>query len=204
MLRDLYEARKRRKFKEAVGGVVISSVLAATAGAVAGLLLAPQSGKETREDLKEGARELKDEMYIKGLEVKDAARDTVEDAKAKGKEFLDTAEDKAKEAKEKGEELVDEAGDKVEEAKLKAELKAEDVKEDVKDKAEDAKEATEDLKDDLKDKNKEVKKDAKRFGRKVGEEYEVKDAKGADSLKYNVCEPTDMSCKVPKGGKKKK
>ena len=51
MLRDLYEARRRRRFREEVGNLVISASLAAMAGAFVGILFAPKSGEETRAEI---------------------------------------------------------------------------------------------------------------------------------------------------------
>jgi len=61
-----------------------SLVIGAIAGAIAGILFAPKSGKETRDDLKETLNEIKDQVAAKVGDLKDiteqgyrAAVDTV-------------------------------------------------------------------------------------------------------------------------------
>ena len=74
-------------------GKIDTVILAAIGGFVAGVLLAPKSGKETREDLmnkkneyqekandsiatiKRGAASIKDDLVSSGEEVKDIAKD---------------------------------------------------------------------------------------------------------------------------------
>jgi gas vesicle protein len=56
--------------KSNLGGLVVGSVI----GAAAGILLAPKSGKETREDIKNKAEEIRD----KGQEALDTAKEKVE------------------------------------------------------------------------------------------------------------------------------
>src|SRR5688500_15912399 len=50
--------------------------LGAIAGAVAGLLLAPKSGKEMRQDLKDTMEKLKDDIAQKLSQAKDITQDT--------------------------------------------------------------------------------------------------------------------------------
>lgn len=73
-------------------GVVVGSAI----GAVVALLTAPKSGKETREDLK-----------VKANEMKEKARDTAEDVKKKTDKFKDEAQKKASEAKKDTAEVVE-------------------------------------------------------------------------------------------------
>lgn len=209
MLRDLYEARKRRRFREEVGNLVISASLAAMAGAVVGILFAPKSGEETRaeiaegtkelaENVKLGARDIADEVYIRGLKAKRTARDTVDKIAAKTEKVIS-------DVSEAGEDVYEAAQYKAQQFAGDVKDKAEDVKEGLKDKAEDVKEATEDLKDDLAAKTEEVKEDAKRFGRDISEKAEIKDAKSPADLEYGICEdPVDISCKIPEDRSKKK
>ncbi|MEO7557859.1 MAG: YtxH domain-containing protein [Gammaproteobacteria bacterium] len=70
--------------KETSGLGLGSLVIGAIAGAIAGILFAPKSGKETRDDLKETLTEIKDQVAIKVSDLKDiteqgyrAAVDTV-------------------------------------------------------------------------------------------------------------------------------
>ena len=190
MLRDLYEARRRRRIREEVGGLVISAAFAALAGAAAGVLLAPKSGEETRRELIEGskevaekaklgARDLADEVYIRSLEARQTAKETVNKLASKTDRFID-------DASEKGEEILDEAGNKVS-----------SLKSDAKGKVEEVKDATGQLAEDLKNKTEEIEGDAKKFGRDINEEVENTPAMSPKDLEYNVCYPLDPSCKDP-------
>lgn len=85
-------------------------IFAAIAGAVAGLLLAPKSGKETREDLKVKALDAKKKAAHKADLVKDVTKENAAEVK-------ETMRRAAKEAAELGEE-----------AKLRASRVAEDAK----------------------------------------------------------------------------
>lgn len=87
-------------------GVVL---LAAAAGAVAGLLFAPKRGVETREEIKGKYND----MMNKG-------QDTIETAKDKVSQGVDTARSKVHIATDKTKEAVDKAADKTHEATDKA------------------------------------------------------------------------------------
>ena len=58
------------KNKNVAGKVVVGVAIGALAGAAAGVLLAPKSGKETREDIKKFAKDTKE----KGLELFEQAK----------------------------------------------------------------------------------------------------------------------------------
>ena len=83
---------------------VLGAFLGIAAGAVAGVLLAPKSGKETREDLAEKAEELK---TMTPEEIKEKALEKAEEMKEK-------AFEKAEELKEKVAVSLDEAKDQLE------------------------------------------------------------------------------------------
>lgn len=98
-----------------------SITIAAAAGFVAGILLAPKSGKETRQDIKEKAHEAKDYVSDKAGRVKHAAHDSYESiregASDIGGEFTKfthrtkpTVEKIAREAKTSGSSIVEKAG----------------------------------------------------------------------------------------------
>lgn len=55
-------------------GVIASAI---GAGVVAGLMLAPKSGKETREDIKNKATETKESIEAKGKQLKDKAKEKI-------------------------------------------------------------------------------------------------------------------------------
>lgn len=76
----------------------ITLAIAAVGGFVAGILLAPKSGKETREEIKAKANAKKAEAHDKFDQVKDAAKRT-------GKQVEDLADD----AKDRAAKIADDA-----------------------------------------------------------------------------------------------
>ena len=64
--------------------VVLAFLGGAMAGVVAGLLLAPKSGEETRRDLKGYARKAEEEVLEKAKEARAALDETIE----RGKHFM--------------------------------------------------------------------------------------------------------------------
>lgn len=90
---------------------MINVLTAAIGGFIAGILLAPKSGKETREDLMNKAREAKDVATEQVDRVKDGVKEGYESMRS-------NAQDAAKEAKEFGQSVKQSASD------LKAEAEA--------------------------------------------------------------------------------
>ncbi|HWP96648.1 MAG TPA: YtxH domain-containing protein [Syntrophomonadaceae bacterium] len=83
-LRDLVSKEKRKKARvKAVRKFAIGMGAAAAVGVAAGILFAPKSGKETREDLKNGAVNtvgtIKDAVQKKAETVKDSATHTAQE-----------------------------------------------------------------------------------------------------------------------------
>jgi len=86
------------------GSVLLSFVLGGIVGAGIALLLAPQSGKETREKIKNLAEDAKDKATGYAKQVKDRVASTVEQGKEffeEKKSLLTTAIDAGKDAYEK-------------------------------------------------------------------------------------------------------
>jgi gas vesicle protein len=91
------------------GMFLIGFLVGGVAGAVAALLLAPQSGEETRTLIKDKSIELRD-MAAEQVDVMATKAGMVaEDAKARGRELVGSAGKTANEAKARGKELVDSA-----------------------------------------------------------------------------------------------
>jgi gas vesicle protein len=92
--------------------VAAAVVVGAAAGYVAGILTAPKSGKETREDLKKASEKFKKDAALKLQEAKaelstliDQANVKVKDLSDKGKKELDELVVKAKAAQAKATEV---------------------------------------------------------------------------------------------------
>jgi gas vesicle protein len=91
------------------GMFLIGFVVGGVAGAVAALLLAPQSGEETRTLIKDKSIELRDMASEQADMFATRAGKVAEDARVRGKELVDTAGKTANEARARGKELVDSA-----------------------------------------------------------------------------------------------
>jgi gas vesicle protein len=92
-----------------VGLLVAGFALGALAGTVLGLLFAPKSGKELREEIKEKSGEYYDkakekagEAYVAGKDVADKAKDKLTDAADKVKRAVETGVQSAREKFEAG------------------------------------------------------------------------------------------------------
>ncbi len=88
--------------------VALAFIGGAVAGVVAGLLLAPQSGEETRRDLKRYARRAEEEVLEKAKEARAALDETIE----RGKHFLAEKAADVEAAVKAGREIVKEKMDK--------------------------------------------------------------------------------------------
>jgi gas vesicle protein len=91
----------------------VGALLAAAAGYVAGILTAPKSGKETREDIKEGVEHgvAEAEKQLKKLHTElnqllDEARSRASEFKGKAQDEMDKAVEAAKVVKDKTRELL--------------------------------------------------------------------------------------------------
>lgn len=100
------QKRKENLKKAKIAGVTI---LGASAGAVAGILLAPKSGKETRNDILEKTKEVKKDLTEKASDIKEniservtSRKSDIHEAKEKISEYL------SKKRKEKNNEEIPE------------------------------------------------------------------------------------------------
>ncbi len=103
----------RRKQHDTAKKVAVGGAIAAIIGYVAGVLTAPQSGKETRDDIKEGASKglAQAEKELKKLHTEldkaiAQARVNSTDLRGKAKDELNDLIDKAKDSKEKAREVL--------------------------------------------------------------------------------------------------
>src|SRR5450830_1327750 len=90
------------------GSFVMGFTLGALAGAVISLLLAPQTGEETRQVIKEKAIELRDKGTESFEDTKKKAEVAYKDALAKAEEISKVTGEKAGEFAATGKEKVDE------------------------------------------------------------------------------------------------
>ena len=77
-------AERNKKAKVAVTGAAVGTL----AGVLGGLLFAPKSGKETRNDIKEGSKKAAQKLNDKSVELKENLNTQV--AKSKIKEYLNS------------------------------------------------------------------------------------------------------------------
>ena len=95
-------ARKQKARKQFLQNVALGAAVGVTVGAVAGVLLAPKSGKETREDVVKAVKKLPDKAK-EGIET---VKEKIEEVK---KNVSEKAEDVKKNITEKAEEKIEEA-----------------------------------------------------------------------------------------------
>lgn len=90
----------------AKGKWALGAVIGAVAGFVSGVLLAPKSGKETREDVKKAGVKAKDDIAAEVDKVKTATTKKTQEVKAKTEELVEDVTEKAKEVKARTEQAV--------------------------------------------------------------------------------------------------
>jgi len=90
----------------AKGKLLLGTLIGAAAGFVAGVLTAPKSGKETRDELKKKAEAKKSEAIAKGKEVRHKAGDVAEDVITNAEKVTSKAADKVVTATEKAADAV--------------------------------------------------------------------------------------------------
>ena len=83
-------------------------VVGGAIGAIAGILLAPKSGEETRRLLSESAQDMARRADETAKQIKDKADDAVSDLQRKGEEIKDKIQDLIAKQKESKEEVAEE------------------------------------------------------------------------------------------------
>ncbi len=99
--------------RDEFGAFLIGFLVGGLTGAVASLLLAPQSGEETRTVIKEQAIELRDKASTTAGDVYSKAEVAANDAVKRAEELLKEAKSKALEAKDKGQQIYEEQKSKL-------------------------------------------------------------------------------------------
>lgn len=72
------------------GKVLFAALVGAAAGAVAGVLLAPNSGEETRRKLREKGERIKDDVTKKVGSLAEEGREKIEEIKKKAAETVNS------------------------------------------------------------------------------------------------------------------
>lgn len=109
----------------------LTVLVAAAAGVAAGVLMAPKSGKETREDIKRKANTANDQAHEKAARVKSAVKDGYNSVKTTANEVKEEAGVFATHAKTSARELADDAKARSSRVNDKAKHTARDLKHDA-------------------------------------------------------------------------
>lgn len=81
------------------GKVAVGAAIGAVVGFVSGILLAPKSGKETRDDIKNAALTTKDTVVEKAYDAKSKAESVADDVNSKAVELKSRTEQAVEGAK---------------------------------------------------------------------------------------------------------
>lgn len=92
---------------ERTGSGLIPFVWGALIGAAAALLLAPKSGAETQQELKERARRLRDRAEEKAGELQDTLQDAFKQGRSQVEEKYEVAKGKVQEGRERAQQALD-------------------------------------------------------------------------------------------------
>lgn len=103
------------------GAFLSGFVLGGLVGAAVALLLAPQSGEETRTYIREKGIELKDYAETSATEVRTQAEAKYAEAQEKAGQYAQQVQAKADELKQRGQVVLDEQKSKFEKQKTKVE-----------------------------------------------------------------------------------
>ncbi len=161
--------RVRRARAEDAKKVSLGVIIGAAVGASAGLLLAPKSGKETREDLGNVAKDAAETVKIKTGQAVDTVKAKTDDVVTKAKTFYsDRVDSKLTNIGTVGDDA--DLGDDLNDLKNETKDAAHDVKNETKDAYHDvkneAKDAATDVKNQAKDTANDVKNEVKKDNNK--------------------------------------
>jgi gas vesicle protein len=99
--RSIHMDKHEEESSRNVGLLIAGFALGALAGTVLGLLFAPKSGKELRDEIKEKSGEYYDKAKEKGKEYYDKAKEKAGEAVVAGKDATDKAKEKIADAADK-------------------------------------------------------------------------------------------------------
>jgi len=89
------------------GKIAFGAVVGAVAGFVTGVLVAPKSGKETRNDIKDVTSKAKNDVNENIEKAKVVAKEKTAEVKEKASEIIDDVSDQASELKARTEQAVE-------------------------------------------------------------------------------------------------
>lgn len=95
------------------GAFLVGFIVGGVSGAITALLLAPQSGEETRTLIKDKTIELRDSATATVEETLEKAEKTAQEAVKHAEKLLEEAKHRAKEVAEQGQVILDEGKEKV-------------------------------------------------------------------------------------------
>lgn len=101
-------------------GKGMNVIIAAAAGFIGGILLAPKSGEETRNELKAKANDAKRDAARKAEHAKSAMKDGMDTLRSSAKDASEELSDFSKSAKSSASRMADEAKNLSAEAKVRA------------------------------------------------------------------------------------
>jgi gas vesicle protein len=110
------------------GAFMSGLILGGIAGAITALLMAPQSGEETRKVIVDKSLEIKDRALETVEDARIRAEKAAEDARIAAQEYSQKVQDQAKSLQEQGRVILEEQKDKIEKV-TKGGKKAADAKE---------------------------------------------------------------------------
>ena len=165
-----WEIAKRKYEDEAK--ITLGTVIGASLGLAAGLLLAPKSGEETRKDIKKFAEETK-KTAVNNF------NDAVDTVKLTADNVTDSVKDKYQDFQDRGMTELNRVSDQFDEVKADLGVLGEDLKEVVKKDGKEIKEDVKDTKDQVKDSAEKVGDSAKKVAEeaKDGAEKTVEEGK---------------------------
>lgn len=88
MIQKLINEKKRQRKIKTTKNIATGAATGILAGLAAGILFAPKAGKETREDIVSGAKDINEKVKTKAAETKTTATNKAQEAKEKISKYL--------------------------------------------------------------------------------------------------------------------
>jgi gas vesicle protein len=118
MIEKKIKERQKKQKAKIIMKVTTGAIAGIVAGVVSGVIVAPKSGKETRDDITKAAKDLKENAVIKTIEIKEILDDKVIEtkinaitAKEKVAKYLSDKKEKRSNSKNEDEVAIEESED---------------------------------------------------------------------------------------------